>query len=197
MQRLPGRLELAPADPRDYLRQMAHWLPRIHGLDINGAPTYESWLTASALEVPSWSTRPDLWRAAIDLVSVAEPVRDRCFVHRDYQQFNVLWARGAVSGIVDWTWASCAGPPDLDVSHCRLNLAALFSAEWAEQFRLAYEAEAGRQVDPWWDIAGLTDYLPGGWDRLLQEQAGRRLRVDAGGMHDRVEAVLQAALARC
>ncbi len=29
------------------------------------------------------------------------------------------------------------------MGHCRLNLAVLYSANWAERFRLAYEAETG------------------------------------------------------
>jgi hypothetical protein len=39
--------------------------------------------------------------------------------------------------------------------HCRLNLAVLFGADWAERFRLAYQAEAGRAIDPWWTCTRL------------------------------------------
>jgi hypothetical protein len=49
-----------------------------------------------------------------------------------------------------------SGPPDLDVGHCRLNLAVLFGADRAEKFRLAYDAEADRAVDPWGDLHALA-----------------------------------------
>ncbi|MCW2936210.1 MAG: hypothetical protein JWM19_7172 [Actinomycetia bacterium] len=64
---------------------------------------------------------------------------------------RLLWRRGRLTGVVDWA-TSCTGPADFDVGHCRLNLAVLFGADWAERLRLAYEAEAGRAVDPWWDL---------------------------------------------
>jgi hypothetical protein len=40
------------------------------------------------------------------------------------------------------------GPP--------INLAVVFGADWAERLRLAYEAEAGRAVDPW--VGPVRDY---------------------------------------
>jgi hypothetical protein len=40
------------------------------------------------------------------------------------------------------------GPLDVDVGHCRPNLAVLFGADRAERFRRAYEAEACGAVDP-------------------------------------------------
>jgi hypothetical protein len=55
-------------------------------------------------------------------------------------------------------------PADIDVGHTRLNLAVLFGAGWVEPFRLAYEAETGRAVDPSWDlhaIASCNDSWPG------------------------------------
>jgi aminoglycoside phosphotransferase (APT) family kinase protein len=81
--------------------------------------------------------------------------RDSCFIHRDFQHFNFLWTRRRLTGVVDWGAASI-GPPGVDLGHCRLNLAVLFSADWAEQLRLAYEAETGRSVDPWWDLHALA-----------------------------------------
>jgi hypothetical protein len=50
-------------------------------------------------------------------------------------------------------------------------------------------------VDPWWDLAGLLCYLPC-WGQSLQRQAGRRLRIDFAGMHDRVEDVVASAVRR-
>lgn len=190
---LSGQIELTPSDPNGWLDQMADMLARIHGASVP-APVFESWLDRSALAVPDWTRRPELWRAAIDLVNRQPPKTELCFIHRDYQQFNLLWRRGKLAGVVDWVSAS-HGPPDIDVAHCRLNLTVLYTPGHAERFRLAYEAISGRSLEPWWDVAGLLVYLPG-WGSFLQRQAGSKLTVDFSGMHDRVEQALKAILSR-
>lgn len=189
---LPGRIELTPHDRAAWLHAMAEMLVRIHASDVP-APAYESWLRVGGLEVPRWSQRPELWRDAIEIAKTESPGYEPCLVHHDFQQFNLLWAAGRISGVVDWIHAS-TGPREADVAHCRLNLTLLYAPEVAEQFRLAYEALSGRTLDPWWDVAGLLLYLPG-WD-FLQEQAGSRMVVDAAGMHERIEATLESALRR-
>ena len=115
-------------------------------------------------------------------------------MHHDFQQFNLLWSSGRLTGVVDWVSGS-QGPPAWDVMHAYLNLCLLYSADRAEQFRHAYEAATGTDIHPWWHVYGLVEYLPG-WGRFLQRQAGRRLRIDFTGMHDRVEAALEVALQR-
>ena len=90
---------------------------------------------------------------------------------------------------------ACTGPADFDIGHCRLNLAVLFGADWAERFRLAYEAEAGRAVDPWWDLYAVTAYSDA-WRRVITLQVADRAPVDTAGMTARVEELLDATLGR-
>jgi aminoglycoside phosphotransferase (APT) family kinase protein len=193
MTRLPGHVHLTPSVPKDWLGQMASVLPRIHCATADGQP-YEEHLQVDNLEVPSWSERPSLWQEAIKIVRSGAPPFKTAFIHHDYQHFNLLWIRERLSGIVDWVHAS-NGPPDVDVGHCRLNLAVLFSADWAEQFRLAYESEAGRRVDHWWDLKSLMAYSDD-WQVFIPLQVGRRGRVDIVGMHRRVEDLLVLILNR-
>jgi aminoglycoside phosphotransferase (APT) family kinase protein len=190
---LDGRVELAPKDPKDWLHQMVAMLVRIHDTHID-APAAESWLDRANLQVPGWSSRPELWREAIALVRENPPDSPPCFIHHDYQPFNLLWRRGGLTSVVDWVWGS-SGSPAIDVAHARLNLSVLYSSELAEQFLDLYESMAGNTVDRWWDVEGLLKYLPG-WGEFLQLQAGRRLKVDFAGMHERVEATLISALRR-
>jgi hypothetical protein len=68
-------------------------------------------------------------------------------------------------------------------------------ADWAEQFRVAYEARAGRRVDPWWDLYALASYNDS-WTRFIPVQVNGRAQVDVAGMTGRVEALLQATLRR-
>lgn len=198
MTRIAGRVHLTPRDPESWLGQMAGLLPRIHAAAID-APAYDrrpvaSWIGAAELQPPPWASRPDVWQRAISATAGEPAPFNPCFIHSDYQHFNLLWFRERLTGIVDWVFAS-AGPPDADVGHCRLNLALLFSADWAERFRLAYESEAGRKVDPWWDLAELLDYSPE-WQSFIPIQVGHHASVDVAGMTGRVEDLIEATLKR-
>nr|HEX4316298.1 aminoglycoside phosphotransferase family protein [Kofleriaceae bacterium] len=193
MTRVPGRVHLMPRDRDAWLRQMAAMLARIHALDV-AAPAYEAWLDVARLAPPADSARPELWRDAIALVSSPPPATAPVFVHHDYQHFNLLWTRDRLTGVVDWTYAA-RGPAASDAGHCRLNLALLFSPELAERFRELYEADAGRRVDPWWDVRALLAFGPA-WRQFLPLQVDGRAPLDTAGMLTRVEAVLEGALRR-
>jgi aminoglycoside phosphotransferase len=193
MTRLPGRLNLTPADPEDWLRQIAATAARIHDARI-AAPPFRARIDAPDPVIPASATRPAVWEAAFGVLGQQAPEPATCFIHRDLQHFNLLWRRGRLTGIVDWA-TSCIGPADFDAGHCRLNLAVLFGAGWAERLRLAYEAAAGRAVDPWWDLYALTAYGDE-WRRFIPVQAAGRAPVDTAGMTSRVEELLEATLRR-
>src|SRR5262249_11369565 len=103
-------------------------------------------------------------------------------------------SRERLTGVVDWIEASI-GPPDVDVGHCRLNLAILFSADVAERFRTMYEAEAGRAVDPWWDVHELLAFGPA-WKQFLPFQIDGHAPPGLDGMTGRVGDVLAGTLRR-
>jgi aminoglycoside phosphotransferase (APT) family kinase protein len=191
MTQVSGHVHLEPHDPEDWMRQMAAMLSRIHNVDIDVemAPAGQSTIQ----EAPGWSRRPWLWRAAIELLQGSAP-QNRTFIHGDFQHFNVLWSRERLEGVVDWTEAG-RGEPDRDVGHCRLNLAVLYSAQMAERFLAAYESEAGRRVDPWWDVYELCAYHEA-WRSFIPVQVAGHTDVDVDGMHDRVEKLLDSAIER-
>ena len=193
MTRLPGTVHLMPRDRDDWLRQMAQMLTRIHALRVDGNP-FESWLDQSQLTPPPDASRPQVWREAIALVGGELPPARTCFLHRDYQHFNVLWSRERLTGVVDWIEA-CVGPPELDVGHCRLNLTVLFSADVADRFREMYQAESGHGVDAWWDVHALLSYGPS-WKHFLPIQIDGRAPLDVDGMTGRMEEVLDRSLRR-
>jgi aminoglycoside phosphotransferase (APT) family kinase protein len=193
MTRLPGEVHLMPGDRERWLRQMAQMLARIHALALDGKP-YESWLDRSQLSPPPDASRADLWSEAVALVAEERAPTRTCFLHRDYQHFNMLWSRERLTGVVDWIEA-CVGPPEVDVGHCRLNLTVLFSAEVADRFRAMYEAESGHRIDAWWDVHALLSYGPW-WQQFLPIQIDGRAPLDVEGMTGRMEAVLEGALRR-
>ena len=193
MTRLPGQVHLSPADPARWLGQMADVAARIHGAAIT-IPARGRRDGPWPLAVPATASRPRVWRAVARVLGERESPWEPRFTHGDFQVFNLLWSRGRLTGVVDWGSAE-PGPPDLDVGHCRLNLAVLFSADWAERFRLAYEARAGRRVDPWWDLRALASY-DDSWPQFIPFQVNGRAQVDVAGMAGRVEDLLHAALRR-
>jgi aminoglycoside phosphotransferase (APT) family kinase protein len=187
MTRLPGQVWLRPTDPREWLRQMATALAQLHEVrPPDGLPSLE--VLQRPVLTPRDSRRPDLWQDVGGLLARPAPA-GAGFVHGDYQHFNLLWQHERLTGIVDWTWTG-VGHPDRDVGHCRLNLAILFTPQWAEDFTATYESEAGRATDPWWDAFEITRYGED-WQRFIPVQVAGRAPVDPAGMTDRVEALLR------
>ena len=193
MTRVPGRVFLMPRDRERWLRQMAEMLARIHQVEAPGSG-FESWLDLGTLTPPPDAPRPEVWREAFALMGQKHNVTPSCFIHRDYQHFNLLWSRDRLTGVVDWGGARL-GPPDVDVGHCRLNLALLFSVEAAERFRELYEEASGRTVDPYWDVHALLSYGPD-WKHFLPLQIDGRATLEVDGMTSRIEEVIAQALRR-
>lgn len=191
MTRVPGSILLTPDDPDAWLRQMATVAATIHDLAIPAQP-FEPWFHPEERSAPASAARPDLWQSAYDVLTQEGPAVRHVFVHRDFQHFNLLWSRGRLSGIVDWTFAS-TGPREIDAGHCRLNLAVLHGADWSERFRLAYEAEAGVPLDPWWDLHACASYS----DHMMESipvQVDGRTSVDVRGMTQRVEDLVASTM---
>jgi aminoglycoside phosphotransferase (APT) family kinase protein len=193
MTRLPGEMQLMPGDPESWLRQMAQMLARIHTLAIDEKP-FESWLNRTQLSAPPDASSPGVWKEAFALVAEERAPTRACFLHRDYQHFNLLWSREQLTGVVDWSEA-CIGPAEVDVGHCRLNLTLLFSADVADRFRDIYEAESGHRIDPWWDVHALLSY-DSSWRQFLPVQIDGRAPLDVAGMTRRMEEVLDRSLRR-
>jgi aminoglycoside phosphotransferase (APT) family kinase protein len=192
MTRVPGRMDLAPNDPSAWLRQIVATAVRTHDLDVEAEP-YE-WQQKD-VPIPPWTSRPADWRVAGSVVRGTPPAHEIRFAHGDYQHFNLLWRRGRLTGIVDWANAF-RGPADVDVAHCRLNLAVLYSADLAAAFLAAYEAEVGRRIDPYWDLRSATSPARHDWEAFIPTQVGGRTPFDPAAMRRRVDDHLAAALRR-
>lgn len=174
MTRLAGEVVLEPTDTSRWLDGMAKALARIHEVEASDCRwQFAPYSDASSLDTSSWSTVPDKWRAAADIVMGLRPLSPLHFIHRDYHPANVLWTGGEVSGIVDWV-NGCIGPAGIDVGHCRVNLAQLHGIQTADDFLKSYMSYAGASFtyEPYWDFVTLIDfaYWPpdvyGGWTAL-------------------------------
>jgi aminoglycoside phosphotransferase (APT) family kinase protein len=163
MTRLGGSIEWNPAELEPFLAHLAAVLPDIHGTTIPPGATLPDYRPyhPRPRRPPSWSARPDVWVRAFEVFDGPAPAHDRCLIHRDYHPGNVLWADGAVSGVIDWSNAS-VGSANADIGHCRVNLAGYIGIEAAERF---LEITGREDYHPYWDlVAALGGFEEGDID---------------------------------
>lgn len=187
---LPGGADLVPLDMTRKLARMAEAILALHSSHSLRAIAQPAVLKPRQYE---WVRDPAMRTAAEALVAKPPEAHNAVPTHGDFQHFNMLWSRGKLTGLLDWSgiWM---GPPEIDVSHCRLNLAVLYSVEVAEQFRTIYESVAGRAVDPWHDVYRLGNYSER-WPGFIPTQVHGRAPIPPR-MTDRVEQLLRVSLAQ-
>jgi aminoglycoside phosphotransferase (APT) family kinase protein len=160
MTRLPGRVELAPKDIDAWLWRMAEALPAIHAITLpRGLGRYRPYTDPHTVDVPLWSKERRAWRDVLDLARSRQPRTTPRFIHRDYHPSNMLWQRGRITGVVDWI-SACAGPPQIDVAHCRVNLVRLHGLQTADRFLAHYASASGTRAEDYaayWDAIALAD----------------------------------------
>ena len=113
---LPGTLRLDSAADA-VLDAVARQLVDIHRFEPgpDRPREYQSWATPAKRVTPPWARRPALWAEAFRLLGQPPPPYAGTFLHRDFHLGNLLWARGRISGVVDWVETSW-GPAELDVA---------------------------------------------------------------------------------
>jgi aminoglycoside phosphotransferase (APT) family kinase protein len=164
MTRVAGRDDISPTRLDRWLDGLAATLAALRRVEVPPGVLgyYRPWGWDEVTAPPSWSSRPEAWKRAIEIVHTGVPPTELVLCHRDFHPGNVLWSRGKVSGVVDWTHA-CRGAPAADVAHCRLNLITLFDLATADAFTARCDP-----VDhlPWFDLAdvvSLGDSSPEVW----------------------------------
>lgn len=140
MAALPGRASVAPRDVPAFVGEIARTLALIHAARASGAP-------AVMRGSPPWRPPSGLGKStkverALRIAGEGAPVsRERVVSHGDFHPGNLLWSRGRISGVVDWSNARLA-PRAWDVAYCRADLAVLLGGDAPQLFLQAY----GRDV---------------------------------------------------
>jgi aminoglycoside phosphotransferase (APT) family kinase protein len=109
------------------------------------------------------------------------------FGHGDFHPGNLLWHRGLLSGVIDWSHAISA-PATHDVSYMRSDLAVLLGCRASDRFLEWYERLGGTVADlrvwdltrglsairwcPWW----VVPYREQGATWLTESLAKQRAR---------------------
>jgi aminoglycoside phosphotransferase (APT) family kinase protein len=162
MTRLPGRVRWSPRDVDGFITRLVeamlvvHAVPVPTGVAIRPFRPYDG---GRDLTPPAGTTVPEAWRRAIEVHAGRAPSHDAVLVHRDFHPGNVLWSGSEVSAIVDWSSAS-VGAPEVDVAHCRVNLAVALGLDAADRFLAIYQQRTGRdEYDPYWDLQDLVGMI--------------------------------------
>jgi aminoglycoside phosphotransferase (APT) family kinase protein len=185
MSRLPGRVDWWPSDTDRWLWRLAELLPRIHDSPLPAPGTLPRFAPdpQASYQPPGWARHPRVWERAAEISHRPAPLLPMVLVHRDFHPGNVLWRRGAVSGVVDWQ-AACTGPAAADVAHCRVNLLTI-GTDAADRFTALWQHAAGATHHPWADVVtiiGFLDDLRDDWgsERLLIEDMLARAVAELG-----------------
>jgi hypothetical protein len=149
---LPGQVRLGPLG-LDAIDELAKIAVIIHGtpVDDDHRPRpYEFW-TPDDLEVPSWTSRPELWQRAIDIFNQGPPPTHQGLVHRDFHPGNILWEGDRITG--------------LDVMHSRANFVMLHDFDSADAFSDAYRWHGGvldndHDAEVFWAVSDILGFLP-------------------------------------
>lgn len=143
MTEIDGRPIIEPADPVPWAEQLAERLAAIHQAPIpEGLPAFRRW-DRTDTPVPTWIEDSQRWTAAKRHAAAPLPTGEPKFLHRDYHPNNIHWHHDRICGVVDWL-SACIGPVEVDLSHCRWNLAILNGPDLAEHFTIHYNRSANR-----------------------------------------------------
>lgn len=172
MSKVDGQVNLKPRNLEKWIGQLAQTLVRIHQLeDPKVTHQYFRYFDPDISVNPDWSTKPENWKQTFHYLKTAQrPDYIPTFIHRDYHPTNVLFNNEEISAVVDWT-DSCIGPKQMDIAHCRWNLAMIYGQDTADLFLQAYMThDPSLQYNSYWDLEAsgnvFTEERPevyGGW----------------------------------
>ena len=148
MSRLPGRPDVTPKDAGVWVAALAQTLAQLHETALDAAeavlpdtPWAEMW------EPPVGDDDP-LTAAAVSAVTARLPSLspERVFAHGDFHPGNVLWHRGRITGVVDWSAARLDARWS-ELAYCRTDVCLLLGPEVADRLAGAYSDMVGDTSD--------------------------------------------------
>ena len=196
----PGRSRLDPLS-RSAIDALAHAAVAVHRHPVTRSdrPTTFTFRGLDDPQVPSWTSRPELWRRAIEVFRGGVPAAPHGLLHRDFHLGNTLWENDEVTGLIDWAETSW-GPAGVDVAHMCSDFAMMHGPAAAELFRTAYLSAGGHlDLDPdaarFWTISDVLGFLPDPAHILPAVSPGRP-DLSARVIRDRLEALLAVTFER-
>ncbi|MEY2418388.1 MAG: hypothetical protein QOG90_1068 [Actinomycetota bacterium] len=148
MSRLSGRPIVDPKDVDAWLTSLARALTELHETAVDGA---EDALTRPPL-AETWRPPPGehdaLFARAVNAVTAHLPslTSEHVFTHGDFNPSNVLWSRGRISGVVDWSAARLDSRWS-ELAYCRGAVCLLAGPDIADRLGHAYTDIVGCASD--------------------------------------------------
>ena len=145
---LPGRPDVTPKDADSWVAALAHTLTQIHEMVLDGAagvltpaPLVETWHPEAGEDHP-------LTAAAVSAVTarLSSLSSERVLAHGDFHPGNVLWQRGRISGVVDWSAARLDARWS-ELAYCRADVCLLLGPGVADRLADAYSDIVGATSD--------------------------------------------------
>jgi len=199
MSKVEGEVILNSSYTKGLIDELAKALYLIHqATHITSSSTYFRYFDPTIPVQATWSVCPENWLRMMNyLANTPVPEVESTFIHRDFHPTNVLFTNKKVSAVVDWPNA-CMGPKQVDIGHCRWNLAMLFDQSAADDFLKAYKKiDPNLAYPPYWDLEMLSNIFVedkpevyGGW------LAYERTDLTEALMIERMDSFLQNALDR-
>lgn len=199
MSKVEGEVILNRNYTEDWIGELAEALYLINqATHIICSSSYFRYFDPTIPVQAKWSASPENWQRMMNYLAhtpASETVPT--FIHRDYHPTNVLFTNNKVSAVVDWPNA-CMGPKQVDIGHCRWNLAMLYGQNAADDFLKAYLLkDPDLAYPPYWDFEMLGNVFSeekpevyGGW------LAYERTDLTEALMIERMDSFLQSALDR-
>ena len=148
MSRLTGRPDVAPKDVDSWIGSLARALAELHETALDGAegaltrpPLAETWR-------PPAGRHDSLISRAVNAVTAHLPslTSEHVFTHGDFNPSNVLWHRGRISGVVDWSAARLDARWS-ELAYCRDSVGLLLGPDIADRLADAYSDIVGYASD--------------------------------------------------
>ena len=148
MSRLTGRPDVAPKDVDSWIGSLARALAELHETALDGAegaltrpPLAETWR-------PPAGQHDSLISRAVNAVTAHVPslTSEHVFTHGDFNPSNVLWHRGRISGVVDWSAARLDARWS-ELAYCRGSVCLLLGPDITDRLADAYSDIVGYASD--------------------------------------------------
>jgi Ser/Thr protein kinase RdoA (MazF antagonist) len=153
MSLVPGRSSIPKRGLEPWVDQMAETMAAMHDapLSRDGAPK-NWWVSVWKLDEPHEvfsgnRLAEQIWPLMVELRPVYEST-PKAFCHLDYWPGNVLFSRGRLTGVIDWSWPGFQHFA-YDVAMTAFDLEMELGAESGipARFVRTYEAATGRRVE--------------------------------------------------
>lgn len=148
MSRVPGRADLSPRNAQSYVADVADALARIHAVPMNEVGVLRthgpsSWTISGPVQdglLPRGLM--EQVHAAIGGLSEIAANEGSTFCHGDFHPGNLLWRRGRLTGVIDWSQA-CTSVRWWELAYMRIELAVLTDWDVATDLQRQYQERVG------------------------------------------------------